>query len=142
MTTRYSRSFRRQPTHVPGMLTRREVVDYYGERSGWRVDNFDFYEVFGLFRLMVIIQQIYRRFVLGQTSNPQFAGFGDAARYMGQRCRRLIARAGCEHGQRLLIRHGQASFGGRGLRQVSAHRRAQSRQLGEWLARPEQRRRR
>ena len=84
-------SFRRQPTHVPGMLTRREVVAHYAERSGWSVDNFDFYEVFGLFRLMVIIQQIYRRFVLGQTSNPQFAGFGQAAAYMGQRCRRLIA---------------------------------------------------
>ncbi len=87
-------SFRRQPTHVPGMLTRREVVEYYSERSGWHVDHFDFYEIFGLFRLMVIIQQIYRRFVLGQTHNPQFAGFGQAAAYMGQRCRRLIARSG------------------------------------------------
>lgn len=84
-------SFRRQPTHVPGMLSRAEVIAYYGERSGWRVEHFDFYEIFGLFRLMVIIQQIYRRFVLGQTSNPQFAGFGRAASYMGQRCRRLIA---------------------------------------------------
>ncbi|MGH8157840.1 MAG: phosphotransferase family protein [Rhodanobacter sp.] len=86
-------SFRRQPTHVPGMLTRREVIDYYGQRSGLQVDNFDFYEVFGLFRLMVIIQQIYRRYALGQTSNPQFAGFGQAARYMGGRCRRIIGRS-------------------------------------------------
>ena len=84
-------SFRRQPTHVDGMLTRREVVDYYGQRTGWNVDNFDFFEVFGLFRVMVIVQQIYRRFVLGQTTNPQFAGFGQAADYMGKRCRRLIA---------------------------------------------------
>jgi aminoglycoside phosphotransferase (APT) family kinase protein len=81
---------RRQPSHVPGMLTRREVVAYYSERSGWSVDNFDFYEVFGLFRLMVIIQQIYRRFVLGQTTNPRFADFGQAAAYLGQRCRGLI----------------------------------------------------
>ncbi|MDE2307900.1 MAG: phosphotransferase family protein [Xanthomonadaceae bacterium] len=87
-------SFRRQPTHVPGMLSRREVVDYYAARSGRQVDCFDFHEVFGLFRLMVIIQQIHRRFVLGQTSNPQFAGFGQAAAYMGQRCRRLIAGSG------------------------------------------------
>ena len=86
-------SFRRQPSHVDGMLTRREVVDYYGERTGWSVDNFDFYEVFGLFRVMVIIQQIYRRFALGQTTNPQFAGFGQAAAYMGSRCRRLIAKS-------------------------------------------------
>lgn len=84
-------SFRRQPTHVPGMMTRREVVEYYGHRSGLDVDGFDFHEVFGLFRLMVIIQQIYRRYVLGQTHNEQFAGFGQAAATMGQRCRRRIA---------------------------------------------------
>jgi aminoglycoside phosphotransferase (APT) family kinase protein len=83
-------SLRRQPSHVPGMLTRREVVAYYGERSGWSVENFDFFEVFGLFRLMVIIQQIYLRFVLGQTTNPHFADFGQAAAYLGQRCRKLI----------------------------------------------------
>ena len=84
-------ALRRQPSHVPGMLTRREVVAYYGERSGWSVDNFDFYEVFGLFRLMVILQQIYRRFVLAQTTNPRFAEFGQAAAYLGRRCRNLIS---------------------------------------------------
>ena len=83
-------SLRRQPSHVPGMLTRSEVVAYYSERSGWSVANFDFYEVFGLFRLMVIIQQIYRRFVLRQTTNPRFADFGQAAAYLLERCRRLI----------------------------------------------------
>jgi aminoglycoside phosphotransferase (APT) family kinase protein len=83
-------ALRRQPSHVPGMLTRREVIAYYGERSGWSVDNFDFYEVFGLFRLMVILQQIYRRFLLAQTTNPRFAEFGEAAAYLGRRCRNLI----------------------------------------------------
>ncbi|BDU19181.1 phosphotransferase family protein [Dyella sp. GSA-30] len=86
-------SFRRQPTHEAGMLTRREVIAYYGQQSGLDVSAFGFYEAFGLFRLMVIIQQIYRRFALGQTSNPQFAGFGDAARDMGQRCRHVIQKA-------------------------------------------------
>src|SRR5207253_2551546 len=83
--------FRRQPSHLPGMLTRREVIDYHRQRTGWGTGDFDFYQVFGLFRLMVIIQQIFRRFTLGQTTNPQFAGFGQAAAYMGQRCRRIIA---------------------------------------------------
>lgn len=87
-------SFRRQPSNAPGMMTRRELVAYYGERTGWNVDNFAYYEVFGLFRVMVIIQQIYRRFVLGQTTNPQFAGFGHAVAYMGKRCRKLIAESG------------------------------------------------
>jgi aminoglycoside phosphotransferase (APT) family kinase protein len=83
-------ALRRQPSHAPGMLTRGEVVAYYGERSGWSVASFDFYEVFGLFRLMVILQQIYRRYVLAQTTNPRFADFGQAAAYLGGRCRSLI----------------------------------------------------
>lgn len=83
-------SMRMQPTNAAGMLTRRELIDYYAERSGWSVSNFDFYEVFGLFRLMVIIQQLYQRYAQGKTSNPRFAGFGKAAAYLGQRCDRLI----------------------------------------------------
>ena len=82
---------RRQPTHLPGMLTRKEVIAYYGEQTGYRTDHFDFYEIYGLFRLAVIIQQIYYRFHHGQTTNPQFAGFGQAVAYMSQRCRKLIA---------------------------------------------------
>lgn len=87
-------SLRRQPTHAPGMLTRREVIDYYGQRTGRSLAQFDFHEVFGLFRLMAIVQQIHYRYALGQTTNPQFAGFGDAAKYMGERCRRLIRQSG------------------------------------------------
>jgi aminoglycoside phosphotransferase (APT) family kinase protein len=83
-------SLRNQPSHAPGMLTRREIIAYYGERSGRTVDNFDFYEAFGLFRLMVIMQQIYRRFALGQTTNQRFADLGASAAYLGERCRKLI----------------------------------------------------
>jgi aminoglycoside phosphotransferase (APT) family kinase protein len=86
-------SFRRQPSHMPGMLRRAEVVDYYGEQTGHSVANFDFYELFGLFRVMVIIQQIYRRYALGQTTNPQFAGFGQAVHCLALRCRRLMGRS-------------------------------------------------
>lgn len=82
---------RRQPTHLPGMLTRQEVIEYYGEKTGYHVANFDFYSVFGLFRLAVIIQQIYYRFFHGQTKNPSFAPFGHLTNYLDQRCQRLIA---------------------------------------------------
>ncbi|MDX1754523.1 MAG: phosphotransferase family protein [Marinobacter sp.] len=81
---------RRQPTHRPGMLSRDEVVEYYLERSGLQVPSFDFYEVYGLFRLAVIIQQIYYRYSQGQTKDPRFAGFGQAANYLEQRCQQLI----------------------------------------------------
>jgi aminoglycoside phosphotransferase (APT) family kinase protein len=71
-------SLRRQPSHLPGMPTREEFVARYLELSGRKCDDFTFYEVFGLFRLAVIIQQIWARFRLGQTTNPAFAGFGAA----------------------------------------------------------------
>ena len=66
---------RRQPSHAPGMLTRQQFVDYYAERSGIRIDNFDFYYTYGLFRLAGIVQQIYYRFFHGQTQDKRFAQF-------------------------------------------------------------------
>ena len=82
---------RRQPTNAPGMLTRQEVLTYYAERTGFDVGNFDFYAIFGLFRLAVIIQQIFRRFVRGQTTNPRFAAYGASVNLLAARCRASIA---------------------------------------------------
>ena len=79
-------ALRRQPSHLPGMPTRDEFVAKYLEKSGVRCADFTFYEVFGLFRLAVIIQQIWARYVAGQTTNPAFAGFGAA-------CNTLINRS-------------------------------------------------
>ncbi|WP_020407374.1 phosphotransferase family protein [Hahella ganghwensis] len=73
---------RRQPTHLPGMLSRQQVVDYYLEKSGLDIDNFDFYEVYGVFRLVVIIQQIYYRYYHGQTQDKRFAGFIQMVKYL------------------------------------------------------------
>ena len=89
------RAFRRQPTHTPGMLTRREVVEHYTARTGLAVtdDEWAFYEVFGLFRLAVIVQQIYHRYYHRQTTNPAFRHFGMATFVLEHRCRRLAARA-------------------------------------------------
>lgn len=84
------RSTRRQPTHLPGMLTRREVVEYYLQRSGLRPADWRFYEVFGLFRLAVIIQQIYYRYHHRQTRNPAFRRFWLLVHYFDWRCRKLL----------------------------------------------------
>ena len=51
-------SLRRQPSHLDGMPTRKEFIAKYLQLSGRKCDDFTFYEVFGLFRLTVIIQQI------------------------------------------------------------------------------------
>lgn len=63
---------RQMPTNIEGMLTRKQQVDLYGELMGIKIDNFDFYYCFGLFRLAVIAQQIYYRFYNGQTKDQRF----------------------------------------------------------------------
>lgn len=81
---------RRQPTHLAGMLSRKEVVEYYLQKTGRTETDFAFYEVYGLFRLAAIIQQIYYRYFHGHTKDKRFAGFVHAARYLEQRCLRII----------------------------------------------------
>lgn len=89
---RLFKMFRRQPTHVEGMLTRREVIDHYLSRSGLTLTDREwaFYEVYGLFRLAVIVQQIYYRYHLKQTTNPAFKNFWLASIMLERRCRRII----------------------------------------------------
>ncbi|MCZ4498401.1 MAG: aminoglycoside phosphotransferase [Marmoricola sp.] len=91
----FFRLFRRQPTNLPGMLTRAEVVAYYGDRTGYVVspEQWRFYEVYGLFRLGVIAQQIYYRYFHQQTTNEAYAIFGPAANHLETRCLAII-RAG------------------------------------------------
>ncbi len=87
--------FRRQPTHAPGMMTRDEVVDYYAARTGLSIsrEQWTFYEVFGLFRLAVIAQQIYYRYFHKQTTNKRYKEFHYVVLYLGWRCRRLVRAA-------------------------------------------------
>jgi len=85
-----ARKTRRQPTHLPGMLSRREVVSYYCAQMGFPLDHWTFYEVFGLFRLSVIAQQIYYRYTNGQTLNPAFKHFWILVNYLHWRCRKLM----------------------------------------------------
>lgn len=67
------------PTHLPGSLTRREVLVRYAEASGRDIGDFRFHRVFGLFRLAVIVQQIYFRHHLGQTRDERFRALGPMA---------------------------------------------------------------
>jgi aminoglycoside phosphotransferase (APT) family kinase protein len=87
------RALQRQPTDVPGMLTRSEVLDHYCASTGLSSTGWSYYEVFGLFRLAVIAQQIYYRYARGQTHNPAYAQFGPAVGLLVDRCKLLISGA-------------------------------------------------
>lgn len=80
---------KRQPTDLPGMPTRAEVLVHYADRTGQGVGDWAFYEVFGLFRLAGIAQQIYFRFHHGQTTNPAFKDFWYFVTYLETRCRSI-----------------------------------------------------
>jgi aminoglycoside phosphotransferase (APT) family kinase protein len=82
---------RRQPTHIPGMFTRRQAMEYYQQRTGREIDGWPFYETFGIFRLAVIIQQIYYRYFHGQTTNPRFASYGSAVGVLWEQARSVMA---------------------------------------------------
>ena len=81
----------RQPTMLPGMLTRREVIDYYAAKTDGRPSGWTFYEVFGLFRLAVIAQQVYYRYHHHEVRNPAFKNFWLAVHALHWRARKLIA---------------------------------------------------
>ena len=82
---------RMMPTNAPGMMTRKELVERYGQISGKSIHNFDFYYCFGLFRLAVIAQQIYYRFYHGQTKDKRFAQLVFAVVILEKGAQRLVA---------------------------------------------------
>ena len=103
---------RRQPTHLAGMMTRDEVVEYYLAQTGLELDNWTFYEVFGLFRLAGIVQQIYYRFYHKQTSNPAFKNFWIIVHVLHAKCLKLIAKY---EGDALFMNYVQPHLADRGI---------------------------
>ena len=67
-------------THLPGNFTRREVVERYEQRTGRAVPQPLFYFAFGLYKIGVIIEQIYARYRRGLTRDPRFARLIDLER--------------------------------------------------------------
>jgi aminoglycoside phosphotransferase (APT) family kinase protein len=59
-------------TTQKGNPTRGEIVEMYAKKSGQTVDDVVFYFVFGVFKIAVIVQQIYYRYRLGHTQDPRF----------------------------------------------------------------------
>jgi len=86
-------AIRMMPTHIPGALTRDELVARYAMKSGRKIDDFDYYLCFGLFRLAVIAQQIYYRFYHGQTKDKRFGMLIFAVNILDEAANDLIARS-------------------------------------------------
>lgn len=74
------------PTALPGSLTRMELAARYGEATGadLRGDRLVFAYVFGLYKLGVIVQQIYARYVQGHTRDARFAQLNQLVGLLGR----------------------------------------------------------
>lgn len=76
-------------TSHPGWFSRDELIARYGARSGRDLSGLRYFEIFALFKIAVVIQQIYQRFVSGQTDDPRFAAFGDRVSHLAGQAERL-----------------------------------------------------
>jgi aminoglycoside phosphotransferase (APT) family kinase protein len=78
-------------THRPGYLTRVEIIDRYARRSGRDVSAIRYFEIFALFKVAVVIQQIYYRWTIGQTTDARFSNFDTRVANLATRATRLAA---------------------------------------------------
>lgn len=62
-------------TRGPGWYTRQQLIEAYAQRTGRNLEALPFHEILGMFKLAVIIQQIYYRWFKGQTRDERFAQF-------------------------------------------------------------------
>jgi aminoglycoside phosphotransferase (APT) family kinase protein len=84
------RAIASMPTWRAGFPTRAEAIARYGARTGSDVGEILWYQVFAAFKLAVIIQQIYIRFVRGQTQDRRFATYATRVIGLARKAQSLI----------------------------------------------------
>ncbi|TQV83784.1 phosphotransferase family protein [Denitrobaculum tricleocarpae] len=72
------------PTWTGGFPSREDAVERYAQLSGLDLSGWRWYHAFGIFKMVVVIQQIYIRYLRGQTADPRFAGFGEKVAAMSE----------------------------------------------------------
>jgi aminoglycoside phosphotransferase (APT) family kinase protein len=80
------------PTFLPGSYSRARVVEEYARVSGRDVSGMLFYYVFALFKIAVIAQQIYKRYVQGLTKDERFAALGIGVQLLSRAAVEAVAR--------------------------------------------------
>ena len=80
----------RNGTVLPHGPTRADLVAMYESATGAPVEDAVFAYVLGLFKVAVIAQQIYARYVAGHTRDPRFAQLDQVVAVIGDVARRAI----------------------------------------------------
>jgi aminoglycoside phosphotransferase (APT) family kinase protein len=78
------------PTAIDGSFSRAQLVEHYAHNADTELPAMIFYYCFGLFKLAVIVQQIYARYAAGKTKDPRFANLNKRVELLGKTGVRVI----------------------------------------------------
>jgi aminoglycoside phosphotransferase (APT) family kinase protein len=86
-----------RPLHVPGLEhlglpSRADVVERYAARSGVDVTNVAWYEAFATWKTAVVLEQLYQRWLRGESTDPRMAGKGEPVARLAGRASALLDR--------------------------------------------------
>jgi len=81
-------------TTLPGWFTRAQIVERYARVTGRDVSGLGYYEVFGIFKIAVVLQQIYFRYRRGQTRDERFRNFDARVRGLVEVAAAVAEKAG------------------------------------------------
>lgn len=79
-------------TARPGWHTREQFIARYSDRTGRDLSRIAYYEILGIFKLAVILQQIYYRFHRGQTADARFRDFDQRVNGLAKLAATLVER--------------------------------------------------
>jgi aminoglycoside phosphotransferase (APT) family kinase protein len=77
-------------TNREGYFTREEIIKAYTEKTNFDLTDITFYEVFAVFKLAVVIQQIFYRYFKGQTDDARFAKLNERVEWLARIGAKLI----------------------------------------------------
>ena len=75
-----------------GLASRAEVVARYATRTGADVSNVWWWEAFALWKTVVVVQQLHRRWVLGESTDPRMAHIADRMPFLIAAARAVLDR--------------------------------------------------
>jgi len=81
-------------TTMPGFMTRNELIQRYAAKTGRDVSHIAFYWAWAHWKNATVMEQIYARYVRGQTSDPRFALMGGLAPALAASAARVAAQLG------------------------------------------------
>ena len=77
-----------------GLPTRQDVIERYADRTGLDLGDVHWYEAFACWKTAIILQQLYTRYLRGETTDERMATRGDSIRAQARRAMTILDAAG------------------------------------------------